>query len=77
MLQKNKATREYEMEAELDYLARKSKLAYEELTKRPDSFSFMRRQTPNDAIEKSKIGSRPSRRTGPAPWRLAGNPLGF
>jgi phosphoenolpyruvate carboxylase len=64
MLQRNKATRDYEMEAELDYLARKSKLAYEELTKRPGFIQFYEKATPIDAIEQSKIGSRPSRRTG-------------
>jgi phosphoenolpyruvate carboxylase len=64
MLQKNKAMKGYELESELDYLASKSKLVYEELTKKPGFIQFYEKATPIDAIEQSKIGSRPSRRTG-------------
>jgi len=64
MLQKSTDTKEHDLKAELSYLARKSKLVYEELTKRPGFIQFFEKATPIDAIEQSKIGSRPSRRTG-------------
>jgi phosphoenolpyruvate carboxylase len=54
----------YEMEAELKYLACRSKIAYEELTQKPGFIKFYEKATPIDAIEQSKIGSRPARRTG-------------
>ena len=64
MLQKNKVIQSYDMASELDYLACKSKQVYEELTKKPGFIEFYEKATPIDAIEQSKIGSRPSRRTG-------------
>jgi phosphoenolpyruvate carboxylase len=64
MLQKNKEIKEYDLASELNYLACKSKLVYEELTKKPGFIQFYEKATPIDAIEQSKIGSRPSRRTG-------------
>lgn len=64
MLQKNKESKEYNLASELNYLACKSKLVYEELTKKPGFIQFYEKATPIDAIEQSKIGSRPSRRTG-------------
>ena len=64
MLQKNKEIREYELASELNYLASKSKLVYEGLTNKPGFIQFYEKATPIDAIEQSKIGSRPSRRTG-------------
>jgi len=64
VLQNNLPVKEYELASELNYLARKSKLVYEELTKRPGFIQFYEKATPIDAIEQSKIGSRPSRRTG-------------
>ncbi|RPJ79703.1 MAG: phosphoenolpyruvate carboxylase [Alphaproteobacteria bacterium] len=64
MLQKNKEIQEYELASELNYLACKSKLVYEELTKKPGFIRFYEKATPIDAIEQSKIGSRPARRTG-------------
>jgi phosphoenolpyruvate carboxylase len=64
MLQNNHPVKEYGLASELNYLARKSKLVYEELTKRPGFIQFYEKATPIDAIEQSKIGSRPSRRTG-------------
>lgn len=64
MLQKGKERKGYPMGSELNYLAGKSKLVYEELTKTPGFIQFFEKATPIDAIEQSKIGSRPSRRTG-------------
>lgn len=48
----------------LDGLAKQSKQHYEELTHRDGFIQFFRQATPIDAIETSKIGSRPAKRTG-------------
>jgi phosphoenolpyruvate carboxylase len=64
MLQNNKEAGEYDLAPEFKYLACKSKLVYEELTKKRGFIQFFEKSTPIDAIEQSKIGSRPSRRTG-------------
>lgn len=64
MLQKNKESKDYDLATELNYLACNSKQVYEELTKKPGFIQFFEKATPIDAIEQSKIGSRPSRRTG-------------
>lgn len=48
----------------LDGLATQSKQHYEELTHRDGFIQFFRQATPIDAIETSKIGSRPAKRTG-------------
>ncbi|MFA9392401.1 MAG: phosphoenolpyruvate carboxylase [Prolixibacteraceae bacterium] len=64
IMQNKKQIQEYELASELNYLASKSKLVYEELTKKPGFLSFYQKATPIDAIEQSKIGSRPARRTG-------------
>ncbi len=54
----------HELSPELDYLADKSMIVYKELTQKPGFIGFYEKATPIDAIEQSKIGSRPSRRTG-------------
>jgi phosphoenolpyruvate carboxylase len=64
MLQNNKPIEEYDLSSEFNYLACKSKRVYEELTKQSGFIQFYEKATPIDAIEQSKIGSRPSRRTG-------------
>ncbi|MEL7589275.1 MAG: phosphoenolpyruvate carboxylase [Prolixibacteraceae bacterium] len=64
MLQKSKESKGYALASELNYLASESKLVYEALTKKPGFIQFFEKATPIDAIEQSKIGSRPSRRTG-------------
>ena len=46
------------------YLARESYKAFTTLTNHPSFIDFYRQATPIDAIEMSKIGSRPARRTG-------------
>lgn len=48
----------------LDDLAKQSKVHYEALTHHDGFIQFFRQATPIDAIETSKIGSRPAKRTG-------------
>ncbi len=48
----------------IEWLATASKKAYEKLMQTPGFISFFRTATPIDAIENSKIGSRPAKRTG-------------
>ena len=50
----------------MDHLAESSRLAYRELLETDGFVEFYRQATPIDAIERSRIGSRPSRRTGQA-----------
>ena len=64
MLQNDTTVQEYDLAEELSYLANKSKQVYEELTQKPGFIQFYEKATPIDALEQSKIGSRPSRRTG-------------
>ena len=63
----------------MDRLAELSRTAYQELLRTPGFIDFFRQATPIDVIEASRIGSRPSRRTGLAsiedlraiPWVFA------
>jgi phosphoenolpyruvate carboxylase len=48
----------------LNIMSEESLKHYKELTQHHDFIAFFRQATPIDAIETSKIGSRPSRRTG-------------
>ena len=48
----------------MDRLTEASRRAYEELLASEGFLTFFRQATPIDAIESSRIGSRPSRRTG-------------
>jgi phosphoenolpyruvate carboxylase len=48
----------------MERLAETSRRAYRSLLEAPDFLSFYRQATPIDALENSRIGSRPSRRTG-------------
>jgi phosphoenolpyruvate carboxylase len=48
----------------MDYLVEKSLEFYKELTGDPEFLAFFSQATPIDAIEQSKIGSRPARRSG-------------
>jgi phosphoenolpyruvate carboxylase len=65
----------------MDCLAQSSRLAYRELLETDGFVQFYRQATPIDAIERSRIGSRPSRRTGQAtlqdlraiPWVFSWN----
>jgi phosphoenolpyruvate carboxylase len=64
-----------------DFLAKESKKVFNALTIHPSFIRFYEQATPIDAIESSKIGSRPSRRTGGAsiqdlraiPWVFSWN----
>ncbi|MFC2099150.1 phosphoenolpyruvate carboxylase [Bacteroidota bacterium] len=47
-----------------EYMAKESIRIYQELTGHPSFIQFFEQATPIDAIESSKIGSRPARRTG-------------
>lgn len=64
MLHSNTQTMEHPLSEELNYLASKSMVIYKELTQNPGFIPFYEKSTPIDAIEQSKIGSRPSRRSG-------------
>ena len=60
-----KTDREYHPFSDiLDFLANRSKEHYEKLTHEEGFIEFFRHATPIDAIETSKIGSRPAKRTG-------------
>ncbi len=52
------------LEAKMDALAEHSRQAYEALLHTEGFITFFRQATPIDAIEASRIGSRPARRTG-------------
>lgn len=52
------------LEASMDTLAARGLAAYRTLVEREGFVSFFREATPIDAIEQSRIGSRPSRRSG-------------
>jgi phosphoenolpyruvate carboxylase len=57
--------RKYHPHAEIiEWLAETSRKYYEDLMKTEGFIKFFRQATPIDAIEKSKIGSRPAKRTG-------------
>ncbi len=52
------------LEPTMDSLAQKSRVAYQQLLSTDGFVRFFRQATPIDAIEASRIGSRPARRTG-------------
>jgi phosphoenolpyruvate carboxylase len=52
------------LEPTMDWLAERSRRTYTHLRRAPGFLAFFRQATPIDAIEESRIGSRPSRRTG-------------
>lgn len=57
---------EAQLDPLLDRLATSSRDAYRALLHAPDFMKFYRQATPIDALENSRIGSRPARRTGQA-----------
>ncbi|MEF3275899.1 MAG: phosphoenolpyruvate carboxylase [Chloroflexus sp.] len=73
------------LEPVMDWLARQAQAAYRELIERDGFIAFFRQATPIDVIEQSRIGSRPSRRTGQAtladlraiPWVFSWNQSRF
>ncbi|TRX58658.1 phosphoenolpyruvate carboxylase [Fulvivirga sp. M361] len=64
ILGKNTTRTEYPLTATMNYLAAESKKVYSGLLHEEGFITFFREATPIDAIEMSKIGSRPSRRKG-------------
>lgn len=64
MLQQNDTPAGHHLSPELSFLASRSLVIYKELTQKPGFIRFYEKATPIDAIEQSKIGSRPARRTG-------------
>ncbi|NTU57615.1 MAG: phosphoenolpyruvate carboxylase [Chlorobiaceae bacterium] len=56
--------RQNALESSMDFLAMSSNRAYRQLIETPGMLDFFRQATPIDIIESSRIGSRPSRRTG-------------
>ncbi|MEX0331847.1 MAG: phosphoenolpyruvate carboxylase [Puniceicoccaceae bacterium] len=69
----------------MEYMAVQSRAAYRKLLEHPQFMTFYRQATPIDAIEHSRIGSRPTRRTGQAtladlraiPWVFSWNQARF
>ena len=59
------------VETAIETLAKSSRAAYRELLDAPGFIQFFRQATPIDAIEQSRIGSRPSRRTGKKEFSLS------
>ncbi|MFA9196167.1 MAG: phosphoenolpyruvate carboxylase [Aliarcobacter sp.] len=57
-----------EMAEVFEILAEVSKEAYHHLIREPGFLDYFRQATPIDVVERSTIGSRPSRRTGAAGW---------
>ncbi len=64
ILQKHVPKKEHPAARSLDFLAKESMKYYMELTHHEHFLDFFRQASPIDAIESSKIGSRPSRRSG-------------
>ena len=54
----------HELEPTMDWLADESRQTYSRLLQTGGFWTFFRQATPIDVIEESRIGSRPSRRTG-------------
>ena len=64
MLQDNGHIQEHELASEFNYMVSRSMSVYKQLIEKSGFIQFYEKATPIDAIEQSKIGSRPSRRTG-------------
>ena len=66
------------MEGVMDDLMESSRQAYRQLLEADGFIDFFREATPIDVIESSRIGSRPSRRSGQRSLsRFTGDSLGF
>jgi phosphoenolpyruvate carboxylase len=59
------------VETAIETLAKTSRAAYRQLLDAPGFIQFFRQATPIDAIEQSRIGSRPSRRSGKKDFSLS------
>ena len=64
LLDQNKKPEFHPMADTIQFLADESQQHYEQMMKTEGFIPFFRQATPIDAIEKSKIGSRPAKRTG-------------
>ena len=64
LLEKRAGSQAHPLAPTMDLLAASSRDAYAELTNSDGFITFFRQATPIDAIEESRIGSRPARRTG-------------
>ncbi|NTU68023.1 MAG: phosphoenolpyruvate carboxylase [Chlorobiaceae bacterium] len=81
----HQARQPHPMEESMDFLAERSNQAYRKLIENPGLIEFFRQATPIDIIESSRIGSRPSRRTGSSslddlraiPWVFSWNQARF
>jgi phosphoenolpyruvate carboxylase len=82
---RHQGRRKHSMEETMDFLAERSNHAYRKLIEAPGLIEFFRQATPIDIIESSRIGSRPSRRTGSSslddlraiPWVFSWNQARF
>jgi phosphoenolpyruvate carboxylase len=83
--QRNSPKRAHPLEPVMDSLSEKSNHAYRELIETEGFLTFFREATPIDIIESSRIGSRPSRRSGQTtlkdlraiPWVFSWNQARF
>jgi phosphoenolpyruvate carboxylase len=66
LLERHAPPAPHPLEPAMDRLAVWSRAAYTELVSAPGFIGFFRQATPVDALEESRIGSRPARRTGQA-----------
>jgi phosphoenolpyruvate carboxylase len=66
LLERHARPAPHALEATMDRLAAWSRAAYAELVTADGFIAFFRQATPVDALEQSRIGSRPARRTGQA-----------
>lgn len=66
LLERHVSNMPHELEPAMDQLAAWSRTAYTELLTADGFLPFFRQATPVDALEESRIGSRPARRTGQA-----------
>lgn len=64
LMHKKKSLDTSEVDSIVEFMAAESKKEYTKLLNHPDFIRFFEQATPIDVIEQSKIGSRPSRRTG-------------
>ena len=67
----NSAKLNPKVENAIETLAKNSRAAYRKLLDAPGFIQFFRQATPIDAIEQSRIGSRPARRTGKKEFSLS------
>ncbi len=83
--QRKSPKKAHPLEPVMDILAQKSNLAYRKLIEAEGFLTFFREATPIDVIESSRIGSRPSRRSGQTslkdlraiPWVFSWNQARF